>query len=63
MRTLFVSGYLGGIVGHHGVLNEGLNLLQKPFDKDRLLERVRAVMDASLSANSRTNGGCDGQDT
>ncbi len=47
LRVLFVSGYAQDIVGHHGVLDAGVELLQKPFNSGALLARVRAVLDAA----------------
>jgi CheY-like chemotaxis protein len=45
MRVLFVSGYAEGAVTEHGVLSEGLHILQKPFDIFELARRVRLLLD------------------
>ena len=47
MKCLFVSGYTRDVVARHGVLEEGINLLLKPFSITELATRVRAVLDDS----------------
>jgi DNA-binding response OmpR family regulator len=44
MRVLYMSGYSGDAILHHGVLHEGIELLEKPFTMDELLRRVREVL-------------------
>jgi two-component system cell cycle sensor histidine kinase/response regulator CckA len=44
-RTLFMSGYTADAIAHHGVLEEGVALVQKPFTIRALAEKVRAVLD------------------
>ena len=45
IKLLYMSGYTGELVTQHGILNPGLQLLEKPFTRDSLLSRVRAVLD------------------
>ncbi|MEW6741410.1 MAG: PAS domain S-box protein [Planctomycetota bacterium] len=45
LETLYVSGYTSNIIAHHGVLNGGVNLLEKPFRRATLLRRVRDLLD------------------
>ena len=45
LRVLFVSGYAGDALQVHGVPEEGLNFLQKPFTPDGLAVKVREVLD------------------
>ena len=45
IRTLFVSGYTSNIIAHHGVLDEGVEFLEKPFSRQSFLMRVREVLD------------------
>ena len=41
LRTLFMSGYTANVIAHHGVLDEGVHFIQKPFSMDDLGEKVR----------------------
>jgi CheY-like chemotaxis protein len=44
-KVLFTSGYTEHVVVHHGVLEKGLNYIQKPFSVDGLARKVREVLD------------------
>ncbi len=46
VRVLFVSGYTDDVIGHHGVLGDDVAFLAKPLTPERLLARVRDVLDA-----------------
>jgi PAS domain S-box-containing protein len=44
-KVLYMSGYAENAIGHNGTLDEGINLLQKPFTLQALKEKVREVLD------------------
>ena len=46
LKCLFASGYTANVIAHHGVLNEGVNFIQKPFSKQALATKVREVLDS-----------------
>ncbi len=46
IKRLFMSGYTADIIAHHGVLDEGVHFIQKPFTFDVLTTKVREVLDA-----------------
>jgi signal transduction histidine kinase/CheY-like chemotaxis protein len=45
LKILFMSGYTDDAMGDHGMLEEGIALLQKPFTSQMLAERVRESLD------------------
>ena len=46
IRTLFMSGYTANVIADHGILEENINLMQKPFSRQPFVEKVRAILDA-----------------
>jgi CheY-like chemotaxis protein len=44
LRTLFMSGYTGDLVGRQGVLTEEASFLEKPFTRRSLLSKVYAAL-------------------
>ena len=44
-KVLYMSGYTDAAIDQHGVLEPGLNYLQKPFTPDILAQKVREVLD------------------
>ena len=44
-KVLYMSGYTDNAIIHHGVLEKGLNYIQKPFTVDSLIRKVREVLD------------------
>lgn len=49
LKTLYMSGYTGDAIVHHGVLEEGIALLEKPFSPQKLADKVRAVLDGQVT--------------
>jgi DNA-binding NtrC family response regulator len=45
MKVLYMSGYTDNAITHHGVLEKGMNYIQKPFTVDSLIRKVREVLD------------------
>ncbi len=46
LRVMYMSGYSADVITHHGVLEEGLIYLQKPFNGDTLKQKIRQALDA-----------------
>jgi two-component system, cell cycle sensor histidine kinase and response regulator CckA len=44
LKCLFMSGYTANVITHHGVLDEGVNFIQKPFSKNDLAIKIRQVL-------------------
>jgi response regulator RpfG family c-di-GMP phosphodiesterase len=45
LKRLFMSGYTANVIAHHGVLDEGIHFIQKPFSMIDLAANVREVLD------------------
>jgi signal transduction histidine kinase/ActR/RegA family two-component response regulator len=45
IKILFASGYTENIIAHHGVLEEGLHFIGKPFTAFALSKKIREVLD------------------
>jgi len=47
MKVLYISGYTDDAIIRHGVLEQGMAFIQKPFTPDALVRKVRNVLDKS----------------
>ncbi len=45
VMMLFMSGYTDDAIVHHGVLDPGLEFIQKPFSVEALARKVRELLD------------------
>ena len=45
LSRLFMSGYTSNVIAHHGVLDEGVHFIQKPFSLKDLAAKVREALD------------------
>ena len=45
MKTLFVSGYTADVIARHGVLEEGVEFIEKPYAIETLAQRTRELLD------------------
>jgi len=45
IRVLFMSGYTADVIGYHGIMQEGVYFIQKPFSLSAFTRKVRDVLD------------------
>jgi signal transduction histidine kinase len=50
LRVLYMSGYAGDVISTHGVIEEGVQFIQKPFAPQALAQKMRQVIDAPCGA-------------
>ena len=46
IRRLFMSGYTANVIADHGVLDEGVHFIQKPFSLNKLGVKLREALEA-----------------
>ncbi len=45
LKCLYTSGYTADVIAHHGILEEGIQFIQKPFSTNDLACKVREALD------------------
>jgi two-component system cell cycle sensor histidine kinase/response regulator CckA len=55
MKVLYMSGYTDSFIAGHGVLEEGIHLLHKPFTEEALTRKVRELLDTSKDTSETEN--------
>jgi signal transduction histidine kinase len=45
MKYLYSSGYTDNVIAHHGVLEEGIHFINKPYTRQQLATKIREVLD------------------
>jgi DNA-binding NtrC family response regulator len=55
MKVVYMSGYTDSFIAGHGVLEEGIHLLHKPFTEEALMRKVRELLDANKNAKDTGN--------
>jgi PAS domain S-box-containing protein len=45
IKVLFMSGYTSNVIGHHGLLENGVHFVQKPFSLKGLARKVREAVE------------------
>jgi hypothetical protein len=45
LKHLFMSSYTADIIAHHGVLDEGVHFIQKPFSMKDLGRKLRETLE------------------
>ncbi len=45
IKVCYVSGYTDDVIAHHGVLDDGVRFVQKPFSVESLTTKVRKALD------------------
>jgi len=46
-KVLYMSGYTGNAIVQHGVIEKGIEFIQKPFSPKLLAGKVRGVLDTA----------------
>ena len=47
LKCLFMSGYTADVIAHHGVLDRGVQFINKPFSQHALATKMREILDGT----------------
>ena len=50
IKILYTSGYPENVIAHHGMLDEGLNFIGKPYTMSTLAKKIREVIEKDSSS-------------
>jgi DNA-binding NtrC family response regulator len=50
LKCLYMSGYTADVIAHHGVLDEGIQFINKPFSRQDLARKIREVLESSTAS-------------
>jgi CheY-like chemotaxis protein len=50
VKVLFMSGYTDDVIVHHGILDQGIHFIQKPFSIQALAGKVREILEGHGSS-------------
>ena len=50
LKILFMSGYTESMIGKHGVLDQELHYIQKPFGQNEIAQKIRETLDQRVKA-------------
>ena len=46
VKILYASGYTRNVIAHHGIIEEGVNFIGKPYTPHSLAAKIRSLLDA-----------------
>lgn len=52
LKILFMSGYTESMIGKHGVLDQEIHYIQKPFGPNEIARKIRETLDQQVKAYS-----------
>ena len=57
MKALFMSGYTANVIAHHGVLDKGVEFIEKPFSRRDLASKLRNVLGVAARNDKLSDSG------